>query len=285
MASLQIQKNRFKYRSNLRLRHFHALILLQSKMKYVKAFNLFHDLMKTKPLERGRLLGLDVGDKYVGLAVSDTNNKIASPLRVEYMYISLVDMLVDAPTCQSSNMHYKFGSKYSSLRLLDVVYLGRSSVLIRKKSKIDLMASDFQSLICELSLTGFVFGYPFDRLRSSPDVKLLIDDLCKTGKLEGLKYTFWNECFTSKQCGIIVETFKFTTGAIQKVFLGIINDCGAYDLSAECGIIVETFKFTTGAIQDNNRQICCCRNTPGIPRLCEQESKVEISRVRPLQNE
>ncbi|KAF5938652.1 hypothetical protein HYC85_022911 [Camellia sinensis] len=190
-------------------------------MKYVKAFNLFHDLMKTKPLERGRLLGLDVGDKYVGLAVSDTNNKIASPL----------------------------------------------SVLIRKKSKIDLMASDFQSLICELSLTGFVFGYPFDRLRSSPDavqVKLLIDDLCKTGKLEGLKYTFWNECFTSK--------------------VGIINDCGAYDLYAECGIIVETFKFTTGAIQDDNRQICCCRNTPGIPRLCEQESKVEISRVRPLQN-
>ncbi|CAL5420581.1 unnamed protein product [Camellia sinensis] len=50
----------------------------------------------TKPLERGRLLGLDVGDKYVGLAVSDTNNKIASPL----------------------------------------------SVLIRKKSKIDLMAND-----------------------------------------------------------------------------------------------------------------------------------------------
>ncbi|CAL5360063.1 hypothetical protein ACSBR2_038060 [Camellia fascicularis] len=131
-------------------------------MKYVKAFNLFHDLMKTKPLERGRLLGLDVGDKYVGLAVSDTNNKIASPL----------------------------------------------SVLIRKKSKIDLMASDFQSLICELSLTGFVFGYPFDRLRSSPDavqVKLLIDDLCKTGKLEGLKYTFWNECFTSKNVELLLK--------------------------------------------------------------------------------
>lgn len=53
-------------------------------MKYVKPFNLFQDLMKTKPLERGRLLGLDVGDKYVGLAVSDANNKIASPLRYAF---------------------------------------------------------------------------------------------------------------------------------------------------------------------------------------------------------
>lgn len=50
-------------------------------MKYVKPVNLFHDLLKMKATERGRLLGLDVGDKYVGLAVSDLHNKIASPLR------------------------------------------------------------------------------------------------------------------------------------------------------------------------------------------------------------
>lgn len=29
-------------------------------------------------------------------------------------------------------------------------------------------------------------------------MKLLIEDLCKTRKLEGLKYTYWDECFTSK---------------------------------------------------------------------------------------
>ena len=50
-------------------------------MKYVKPLRLFQDLLKTNSLERGRLLGLDVGDKYVGLAVSDQHNKIASPLR------------------------------------------------------------------------------------------------------------------------------------------------------------------------------------------------------------
>ncbi|KAK6251303.1 hypothetical protein SCA6_005308 [Theobroma cacao] len=133
-----------------------ALLLLLRQMQYVKCLNFFQDLLKAKALERGRLLGLDVGDKYVGLAVSDLDNKIATPL----------------------------------------------SVLIRKKTNIDLMASDFQSLISELSLVGFIVGYPFDRQQRAPDavqVKLFIDDLSKTGKLDGVKYTFWNECFTSKQ--------------------------------------------------------------------------------------
>ncbi|XP_059661776.1 uncharacterized protein LOC132307911 isoform X2 [Cornus florida] len=131
-------------------------------MKYMKPFNLFHDLLKTNALKQGRLLGLDVGDKYVGLAVSDIDNKIASPL----------------------------------------------SVLLRKKTNIDLMAIDFQSLISELSLEGFIFGYPFDRQRNSPyavQVKVFVDDLCKTGKLEGLRYTFWDECFTSKNVELLLK--------------------------------------------------------------------------------
>lgn len=50
-------------------------------MKYVRPINLFQDLLKLKASQRGRFLGLDVGDKYVGLAVSDYHNQIASPLR------------------------------------------------------------------------------------------------------------------------------------------------------------------------------------------------------------
>ncbi|CAK9184601.1 unnamed protein product [Ilex paraguariensis] len=96
-------------------------------MKYMKPMNLFHDLLKSNTLQpRGRLLGLDVGHKYVGLAVSDPQNHIVSPL----------------------------------------------SVLLRKKTNIDMMVGDFQSLISELSLVGFIFGYPFDRQRSSPDVRV-----------------------------------------------------------------------------------------------------------------
>ncbi|PSS04168.1 Pre-16S rRNA nuclease [Actinidia chinensis var. chinensis] len=161
-------------------------------MKYVKPLSLFQELMKTTPLERRRLLGLDVGDKYVGLAVSDTSNQIASPL----------------------------------------------SVLLRKKSNIDLMAGDFQSLISELSLKAFIFGYPFDRCRRSPDavqVKCFIDDLCKTGKLEGLRYTFWDECFTSKNVELLLKPLdlhpvmsktiidKFAAVGILQGYLDYVN--------------------------------------------------------------
>ncbi|KAL6502315.1 hypothetical protein OROHE_024593 [Orobanche hederae] len=131
-------------------------------MKYLKPMKLYHELLKSNELKRSRLLGLDVGDKYVGLSVSDANNKIASPL----------------------------------------------SVLVRTKTNMDLIADDFQSLISKLSLSGLVIGYPFNRSRSSPDavqVKFFIDDLAKTGKFHDLKYTFWDECFTSKNVEFLLK--------------------------------------------------------------------------------
>ena len=57
-------------------------------MKYMKPLSLYQELLKSPALERGRLLGLDVGDKYVGLAVSDFNNKIVSPLRYDSPLVS-----------------------------------------------------------------------------------------------------------------------------------------------------------------------------------------------------
>ncbi|KAL2904332.1 Cysteine synthase [Bienertia sinuspersici] len=104
---------------------------------------------------KGRFLGLNVVDKYAGLAVSDPENKIALPL----------------------------------------------SVLLRKKFNVDMMAADFTRLISEFLLSGFVVGCPLDRQRPSPDavqVKVFVDDLCRTKKLESVSYTYWNECFTSK---------------------------------------------------------------------------------------
>ncbi|XP_047332946.1 putative pre-16S rRNA nuclease [Impatiens glandulifera] len=135
-------------------------------MKYAKPLHLFRDLVKASSSGSGRLLGLDVGDKYVGLAVSDANNATASPL----------------------------------------------SVLVRKKSTIELMAIDFQCLISELSLIGFVVGCPFDRHRRCPQsviIKLFIDELCKNERLEGMKYTFWDECFTSKSVELMLKPLSF----------------------------------------------------------------------------
>ncbi|KAL6013231.1 hypothetical protein ACLOJK_003723 [Asimina triloba] len=154
--------------------------VLIKQMKLVKPLDLFQSFKKINAMERGRLLGLDVGDKYVGLAVSDIENKIASPL----------------------------------------------SVLVRKKSNIDMMARDFQTLpitaagvvdvaiavsnivgtvaagVSELSLVGFVVGYPLGLLGSASketvQVKLFMDELRKTGKLNNVSYTYWDERFTSK---------------------------------------------------------------------------------------
>lgn len=124
-------------------------------MKYLKPLKLYRELLKSNEVNRGRLLGLDVGERYVGLSVSDPTYKIAKPFRV----------------------------------------------LVRKKTNIDLMSTDFQNLISLLSLKGLVFGCPLIRHQSSRDthqVKVFVDDLNKTGKFEDLKYTFWDECFSSK---------------------------------------------------------------------------------------
>ncbi|KNA05257.1 hypothetical protein SOVF_192110 isoform B [Spinacia oleracea] len=165
-------------------------------MRYVKPLCLFQDLVKTtNALERGRFLGLDVGGKYVGLAVSDPDNKIAIPV----------------------------------------------SVLLRKKSNINMMAADFTSLISEFSLSGFVVGCPFDRQRPSADaaqVKVFVDDLCNTGKLEGVKYTYWNECYTSKNVDLLLKPLslhpvelktmldKFAAVGILQGYLDYVNRCG-----------------------------------------------------------
>ncbi|GER38873.1 polynucleotidyl transferase [Striga asiatica] len=162
------------------------------QMKYMKPMKLYHELLKSNELKRSSLLGLDVGDKYVGLSVSDANNKIASPL----------------------------------------------SVLVRNKNNIDLIASDFKSLISKLSLSGLVVGYPFDRQRSSPDavqVKIFIDGLTKTGKFGNLKYTFWDECFTSKNVEFLLKPLslhpvqfktildKFAAVGILQGYLDFVN--------------------------------------------------------------
>lgn len=162
-------------------------------MKYLQPITLFQELLKPQAKNRCRLLGLDVGEKYVGLAVSDVNNRIASPL----------------------------------------------SVLLRKKTNIGLMASDFQHLISHFSLSGFIVGCPFDRIgKKTPEVgqvKLFLDDLCNTGKLEGVRYTFWNESYTSKNVEYLLKPLnlhpakyktimdKFAAVGILQGYLDFVN--------------------------------------------------------------
>ncbi|KAF5800791.1 putative pre-16S rRNA nuclease, yqgF/RNase H-like domain, ribonuclease H-like superfamily [Helianthus annuus] len=171
----------------------HNLVFELSFMKFVKPLNLYQDLLKLRAVDRGRFLGLDVGDRYVGLAVSDFDNKVASPL----------------------------------------------SVLVRKKNNIGLMALDFEHLISKLSLSAFIVGYPYENMqknsKNATQVKVFVDDLCKTGKLEDVRYTLWNECYTTKNVELLLKPLnlppveaktssdKFAAVAILQAYLDFVN--------------------------------------------------------------
>ncbi|KQK09895.1 uncharacterized protein LOC100833580 isoform X1 [Brachypodium distachyon] len=136
-------------------------------MRLIKAEELFRKVLESgAKKQKNRLLGLDVGSKYVGLAVSDHQNRIALPL----------------------------------------------SVLGRTKTNITLMADDFKTLVKKYSLAGLVVGYPFNlQGQCSPDaiqVSLLVGELCKTGKLDDLSYTYWDENFTSKCVEALLNPLK-----------------------------------------------------------------------------
>ncbi|KAK0596595.1 hypothetical protein LWI29_017154 [Acer saccharum] len=71
-------------------------------MRYMKPVNFYKEifkeiLIKSDYLKPGRLLGLDVSDKYVSLAVSDWKNLTAVPLRAldrqEINMSSMADMI------------------------------------------------------------------------------------------------------------------------------------------------------------------------------------------------
>ncbi|KAL1541455.1 putative pre-16S rRNA nuclease [Salvia divinorum] len=89
--------------------------------------------------------------------------------------------------------------KYVGLSASDANNITASplSVLVRKRTNIDL-----------ISRLWLAIDYPFERQKSNPDavqVKLFIDDLNKTGKFDDLKYTFWGECYTSKNVEFLLK--------------------------------------------------------------------------------
>lgn len=74
-----------------RLLGYCLLIKKLEKMKEVVPVALFRKLYRLRNTQKARLLGLDVGQKYVGLAVSDVTNQSTSPLRsVVFVYLILV---------------------------------------------------------------------------------------------------------------------------------------------------------------------------------------------------
>ncbi|RZR74581.1 hypothetical protein BHM03_00038774 [Ensete ventricosum] len=65
---------------SIRLHRLHCVN--KEQMKVIEPVELFQKLCSSGAMQKGRLLGLDVGQRYVGLAVSDVANRIASPVRI-----------------------------------------------------------------------------------------------------------------------------------------------------------------------------------------------------------
>ncbi|KAF8079444.1 hypothetical protein N665_1026s0004 [Sinapis alba] len=85
------------------------------------------------------------------------------------------------------------------------------NVLLRKKTNIELMATDFQNLVKAFSVSGLVVGYPFGKLNNVEDVvtvNLFIEELRKTEKLKDVKYTYWDERLSSKTVELMLKPLK-----------------------------------------------------------------------------
>ncbi|KAK1553041.1 hypothetical protein Q3G72_027708 [Acer saccharum] len=135
--------------------HCEAADLKVFEMKYLNPLSLFIEVLKTKSFESKSLLGLQLTEKYVDLAVSDSDNKVAVPL----------------------------------------------SSLNRQRIDFYLMADKLQILISKHNLMGIVVGNPSRRTLEKLNCvanKAFFDELCKTGKFEGLKYTYWDDLISSK---------------------------------------------------------------------------------------
>ncbi|KAI5439956.1 hypothetical protein KIW84_025349 [Lathyrus oleraceus] len=76
--------------------------------------------------------------------------------------------------------------------------------------------------ISKYSLKGFVIGLPFDRHLVSSDavqMKVFIDNLRRTNMLEDVEYTFWNECFTSKNVELLLKPLNLKHPVHSKTML------------------------------------------------------------------
>ncbi|KAK0597081.1 hypothetical protein LWI29_021668 [Acer saccharum] len=169
-------------------------------MKYLKPLNfykeIFKDILMKKDSKHGRLLGLDVSDKYVSLAVSDWKNLTAVPLRA----------------------------------------------LCRQENNLSSTVADiFQSLIPEHNIVGFVVGTKYDNPIDA-QTQNFIDDLCKTEKVEGLKYTFWDRGIRSKETQLVVVNSSSSSSVSLKGHKGhrqfLYGECSSKNqrhVTSSCG--------------------------------------------------
>ncbi|KAK0578459.1 hypothetical protein LWI29_010764 [Acer saccharum] len=137
-------------------------------MKYVKPCSLFYEMLKS---------AMELADK--------------KPLGPQLLGLNLLEKHVTI--------------SISEPRLLLAIHYG---VVERKRRNIHTIANLFRTLIPKYNLEGAVIGCPDIESTDNHEVakvKSFVEDLCNTGKLEGLKYTYWDKRFAPREVVVAEE--------------------------------------------------------------------------------
>ncbi|TXG68315.1 hypothetical protein EZV62_003250 [Acer yangbiense] len=152
------------------------LMTMWTFMNYKSPLNMYKEVfdknLSRKPLNRCRLLGLDICDDHLALALSDTNLAFLSSSSKEWRLHGSAKL---------------FGDSYNN-----------------DKGLISLSA-ELRALIDQHKVEGLVVGYPFRNPEKSDDglkALMFISNLNYTQKFGGLKYTYWEKAFTPKEITI-----------------------------------------------------------------------------------
>ncbi|KAL5822459.1 hypothetical protein ACOSQ4_020359 [Xanthoceras sorbifolium] len=145
-------------------------------MEYMKPLKFFKQLMRhastKKPYERFRVLGVDIGFQYVNVAVSSQDNTTAVPL-------------------------WHHCAAHSQ---------------ISNDEEVGLLGDKLQTLIADYNAMGLVIGYgypyrfPYTMDRDwAISVMRVVEQLQKTGKLERVKYTYWDDLIPTQDMDVLIR--------------------------------------------------------------------------------
>ncbi|KAI9186884.1 hypothetical protein LWI28_021893 [Acer negundo] len=223
-------------------------------MKFVKPLNLFKELLRIEPSRCGRLLGLYIKDKHVDLAMSDPDNINAVPLSTvliakseEFMpiMVRMFQNVIKAIKPEGIIVGYpyiSFKAKPNGAEIENFIdrldKTGKfKGLIISKQERAGEISLNYEcwGRLCVLGLLapillkrtlrnikstkaeGLIVGYPSSSIIQKSDgaeTKIFIDKLDKTGKFEGLKYTYWCTSLVSK-----VEQAKKLIDGLHKMWL------------------------------------------------------------------
>ncbi|KAK2660706.1 hypothetical protein Ddye_007239 [Dipteronia dyeriana] len=103
-----------------------------------------------------------------------------------------------------------FGNKFASMAISDECYTYALAFCnrLRDEKMLDNLVLEVQYCVKEIGLEGIIIAnnYP---VASPVNIHNFMDDLCKKGKFESLKYTCWKDNLTSKAIEDYCEQYRF----------------------------------------------------------------------------